>query len=210
MGRQQERQQSKNFDDQQKVLNNLLTSSQDQQVVLTNMLASSKATATTLTDLQSTTETMSDTLKKEVSLFYDIDVTPTFDQGTKRLTLTNNGRTNIVWFGYGAQTSNIEFTSIANLASSSIGNDGGRTISPASNYAVGITPFFASTVEKLPKGYSTMVPFELYVTNERREEFILHCYFGVTWDKDVLTITTQLGSIKPEHFLPRLKKAKPR
>jgi hypothetical protein len=82
----QQAQQKKNFD--------------DQQLVLKNMQTSSKATADTLILLQSTTQAMSDSLQKELALFYDVSLLPNYDKATDKVQFSNTGRTKLILYSF--------------------------------------------------------------------------------------------------------------
>jgi len=180
----QERQQTKNFNDQQQVLENMLTNSQ--------------TTATTLGTLQSTTQTMSESLQKQLSLFYDISAVVTYEQGTKRLSVANNGRTNIVLYAFGSESIGIP----------AVPEKEGRTIAPGSFCSFAMPWVEPLIFEKIPKGVNSLMPFELYLKNEKAEEFVLHCKFGMTWDNDAFKVVAQLVSISPEHWSRKLASKK--
>jgi hypothetical protein len=173
----QQVQQKKNFEDQQKVLSNMLSSSRD--------------TAATMSTLQSTTQTMSDSLQKQLGLFYDVSLIVMYNSDTKVMAFQNNGRTNVVLWGISSLFLNKAPVIVAKE---------GRVLVPNGVYSISLPELYTEISGRYPVGSTTLVPFEVYVKNERQEEFVVHCKTGVTWDKDKLVLTTQLVSISPEHW----------
>src|SRR5437764_7667331 len=68
-------------------------------VVFQNLENSSAATAATLTSLRGTTEAMSGAVQKELELFYDLELTVVYEEGQKKITIENHGRTNVAVWG---------------------------------------------------------------------------------------------------------------
>jgi hypothetical protein len=178
LGYAQEKQQKQNFTDQQKVLGNMLDSSKD--------------AARTMSLLQSTTQKMSDALQQQLNLFYDVSLLVIYDADKKVMTFQNNGRTNMSLWGIGSVFLNWNPTIIAK---------DGRVLVPFGGYTMPLSELYTVIAARYPVvGSTTFVSFEVYVKNERNEEFVVHNKIGVSWDKDKLVLTTQLVSISPEHW----------
>jgi hypothetical protein len=161
----------------------------DMQVVLSHMQDTSKATADTMAALKTTTETMASSLQKQVALFYDVSISITYNQEKKRLTFVNLGRTNVVLWG-------LKFFDESPVLETS-----GRTVQANGGaYEIDIAEKYATAVARLRKGETGLAPFEVYIKNERGEEFVQYCYFGLSWDNDVLKLATQVSSIVPEKW----------
>jgi hypothetical protein len=177
MGIRQERQQQSNF--------------KAEQGVLTNMLVSSQKTADTLTDLQATTKVMSDSLQKELGLFYDVSLSIRYDIATKQLLFTNKGRTNLILWGLGS-----DFLGIPPI----IIEKEGRVIAPSTEYFLGMPEIYSDISRRFQAGATGFVPFEAYVKNEKGEEFVAHFKIGVYWENETMKLGTQVVSISPEHW----------
>jgi hypothetical protein len=182
LGIRQERQQTMDFASRQAEFS-------QQQQVLTNLQASSASTATTLAMLESTSELMNQSLQKQVALFYDVSIIPVYDEGQKRLNIVNSGRTGIVLWGLKLADQKPDI------------DTEGRTVSPNSTYSIDAKKIVEAVITLKPKGTDGLVPFEIYLKNERGEEFTQNCRFAVMWDdKDTPKIGVQVVSITPEHW----------
>jgi len=157
------------------------------QGTLSNLQNSSDATAKTLTSLQKTTESMNGAIQKELSLFYDVTVSTIYSSTDKRLIVTNVGRTNVV----------IGQIKIANVIALAIPE--GRVLPPQSTFNADLTstPAYDLIVRQAAQDKDGLTPFDVYVRNERREEFVIHSYFVV---KDKAITNVQEGSITPQHW----------
>jgi hypothetical protein len=157
------------------------------QGVLSSLQTSSEATAKTLTALQSTTESMNVAIQKELSLFYDVSVATIYSFTDKRLIVTNMGRTNVVIGGI----------KIANVVALAIPE--GRIVPPQSSFNANLnsTPAYDFIVQQAAQDRDGLTPFDVYVRNERREEFVIHSYFVV---RDKAVTNVQEGSITPQHW----------
>jgi hypothetical protein len=153
-----------------------------------HMDTSTKATADTLTSLAGTTDAMNKALQKQLALFYDVSLNVLFDQGRKKLMLTNNGRTNIVFWGGKVGDTNAFVP------------DEGRTITAGAGFEFDISPTYESMIAQFPKPAQGMIPYELYIKNERGEEFVQHGYFSLVWKNDVGILNVQTISVAPEHW----------
>jgi hypothetical protein len=169
-----ERLQSQNFDTEEKVF--------------TNLEANSAMTAKTLVTVEGTMETMNASLRKQVALFYDLDVIITFDQDTKNLILQNLGRTNVSFWGSRVGDSPITIETE------------GRTIPAGGGYKMQITKTYAEMMEHFPKPTDGEISFDFFFKNERSEEFDVSGYFAMHWENDVGHFNVQIVSIVPEHW----------
>jgi hypothetical protein len=162
------------------------------QGVLSSLQTSSEATAKTLIALQKTTESMNEAIQKELSLFYDVSVSTTYSVTDRRLTVTNMGRTNIV-------VGRIEIANVVALAIAE-----GRALTPQSTFNADLTstPAYDLIVRQAAQEKDGLTPFDVYVRNERREEFVIHSYFVV---KDKAIANVQEGSITPQHWSSKTK-----
>jgi hypothetical protein len=134
---------------------------------------------------------MNDAIQKQLGLFYDVQVVIFYQPDTKQLVFANQGRTNVALWGLVSEE----------LKAPPIKEKEGRVISPGASYSLDATPMYNIIAETFPKGISKLVPAEAYLKNERQEEFTVHFYIGINWNKDVtLKITTQAVSVTPEHW----------
>jgi len=160
---------------------------QQEQVIWKNMETSSDATAKTLTSLASTTAAMNLALQKQLALFYEVSVTPVWDASAKKITIMNSGRTNVsVWGTRLDDDPPLMWDS--------------RVISPMSTYIVAAEYIFDELRQKVPKGTGRFVSYDLYITNDKGEEFVEHCEIGVSWKDDDLNLAMQIVSVTPEHW----------
>jgi hypothetical protein len=163
-----------------------------QTAVLQKLKESASATADTLTALKSTTEVMNVAMQRQLALFYDVALVVTIDNGTKRMTFSNTGRTNIVLFGLKLGDGEAIF------------EKEGRTVSPTAAYQIDASESYASIAKRFAKGAGGLIPFDVYVKNEKGEEFTTHCRIGVSWAKDEMDLTMQIVSVTPDHWSRRI------
>jgi len=166
----------------------------DMQLVLSHLQDTSKATADTMVALQTTTETMATSLQKQLALSYEVAVTPIWDASTKKISIVNNGRTNVAVWGY-------------KLANEPAIIWNSRVISPQGTYILVASQIYDDMKVKVPKGTGGYVLFELYIKNDKGEEFVQHCVIGLTWKEDDLILGMQVVSVEPEHWSKDVKKA---
>jgi hypothetical protein len=183
VGYSQERQQDKAFEKEQKILSSMETSS--------------AATAQTLGSLATTTFAMNRALQKQLALFYEVSVTPIWDASTKKITIVNTGRTNIAVWG-------TKFSDYPALMWDS------RVISPMGTYIVTAGYIYDGLLERVPKGAGQFVPYDLYIKNDKGEEFVEHCEIGTSWTNDDLILGMQVVSVEPEHWSKDIKKSQAR
>jgi hypothetical protein len=168
------------------------------QTVLANLQNSSQATADSLAAVKGTMESMNASLQREVGLFYDVQLAVYYDNEKKELTFGNSGRTTLALWGtkVGDQNPNYEGES--------------RIITPGQGYVFRDKGELQATLQsKFPKGSGGLVPLEIYVKNERNEEFIAQSYFALTWNGDKLVVNMQMKSITPDHWSKRMPKVAP-
>ena len=137
-------------------------------------------------------EAMNVAMQGQLALFYDVALVVTIDNATKRMTFANTGRTNIVLFGLKLGAGEATF------------EKEGRTVSPTAGYGIDATESYASIAKVFPKGTGGLIPFEVYVKNEKGEEFTTRCRVGVSWVKDEMSLTTQVVSVTPDHWSRRI------
>jgi len=155
------------------------------QTALATLNTSSQSTAKTLAALQSTTETMSGAMQKQVGLFYDVEINAIYDDSTKRLLLSNNGRTNVSLFGGKFDNQKLEMLPKAQI------------IPPNGSFFVSIELIQKGLAGSLPKGASQEVPMWFLVTNEKNERFTVRGSLFALWQNDNLTFTVHLTELVP-------------
>jgi hypothetical protein len=169
------------------------TNFEAEQKVFDNLEKSSEATAAALVAAQQILQKMNESLEKQLALSYDVMLVATYDNPSKKMIFSNGGRTNIALWGW-----KIEGTL------PSVGG-GPRTIIPGGSYG-GAMPELTEILTKLTrKGVDRLVPFEIYVKNERGEEFTVYANFGITWQNEQMQVGTQTVTIVPDHWSRRLK-----
>jgi hypothetical protein len=80
----------------------------------------------------------------------------------------------------------------------------GRVVSPQAtfNFTLGGTSAYNFIVQQAAQDKDGLTPFDIYLKNERREEFVIHSYFVVTGG----AITgVQEGSITPQRWPKGIK-----
>jgi hypothetical protein len=170
------------------------TQFKEQQIVLGNMEKSSKETLGAITAERQTMEAMNTALQKQLALFYDVSLNMVFDQDKKELMLMNNGRTNVVLWG-GKVGEERAFAA-----------EEGRTITSGAGFKFEGSLSYELMIARFPKPAQGLLPYELYIKNERGEEFVQHGYFGVVWQNDVGILNVQTISVAPEHWSRTIKK----
>jgi len=165
---------------------------QSVQQVLTHLEASSEDTAAAINEERQTMEAMNTALQRQLALFYDVSVTTIYSSTDKRLSVANMGRTNVVIGGI----------KIANVVALTIPE--GRVLTPQSTFNADLaaTSAYDFIVRQAVQDKDGLTPFDVYVTNERQEEFVIHAYFVV---KDKAIINVQAGSISPQHWSGKKK-----
>jgi len=159
------------------------------QIALSNLDKSSQATADTLATLEKTTETMNTALQKQLGLFYDVSVNVVYDEPKKMINVINGSRTNIQLWG-------LEIGGVKPKIDTE-----GRTIEGNNaGWEFDVAPQYEALRAKGPQGQMFKVPFELFLKNERGEEFVVHCYMGTIWNKDTMTLSTETTSVTPERW----------
>jgi hypothetical protein len=158
------------------------------QGVLSSLQTSSEATAKTLIALQSTTESMNKAIQKELSLFYDVSVSTIYTPSDKRLVVANMGRTNVVVGG------------IKILDGPTLMVPEGRVLTPQGTFNFELNLAHDVIVRLAAQNEDGLAAFDVYLKNERSEEFVIHSYFVVSLT-DKTTITgVQEGTITPQHW----------
>jgi hypothetical protein len=126
-------------------------------------------------------------LQQQLALFYEVSVTPLWDGTTKKITVVNNGRTNIALWGskFAGEPAHIEDS---------------RMLAPLGTYVIDSESLYNNVLKIVPKGSNKFVPLDLYFKNERGEEFVQHCVFGTSWKTDTLFLAIQVVSLEPTHW----------
>jgi hypothetical protein len=159
------------------------------QKVLSHLQDSSQATADTMKELKSAAEGMNTALQKQLALSYDVSISVFYNQEKKRINFINMGHTNVTLWG-------IKFFDEPKVI-----EPPGRTIQPnGAGYEIDAAPMYDRALARIPKGQTGLAPFEIYLKNERGEEFVEYCFFGMSWDGDNLKLAAQVASITPEHW----------
>lgn len=112
----------------------------------------------------------------------------TYDNKTKKLRFSNDGRTNVTVWGL-----------VLNDDKKFDFNDR-RIMNPAMGIEMAGDDLFAWISLKTPKGSNTQYPVRIFVKNGSGDEFVMHSSFGVTWEHDTPVIGTQTGSIVAEQW----------
>jgi hypothetical protein len=170
---------------------------QIEEQVFTNLEKSSDATAKALTAEQGTMEGMNTALQKQLALYYEISIIPIWDGATKKIAFANTGRTNVSVWGGNFNNSPMEI------------NEEARTIAPSGSYTIDAQGLYDKILEIVPKGSNQLLSLDIYVRNDRGEEFVEHCYVGTLWKDDTLNLTTQVVSVEPEKWSKGQKKVPP-
>jgi hypothetical protein len=162
---------------QTKDVDRQLTAFGQMQTVLSHLETSSQATADTMKNLQTTTEGMNTALQKQLALSYDVSISLFYNQEKKRMNFINMGHTNVTLWG-------LKFFDEPKVIESP-----GRTIQPnGGGYEIDLAPIYSRALARIPKGQTGLAPFEIYLKNERGEEFVEYCFFGVSWDGENLKL----------------------
>lgn len=160
----------------------------DMQVVLSHMQETSKATADAMTMLRGTTETMNSAVQTQLGLMYDVDVITTFDNGTKRIGITNLGHTTITLLGS-------KFWDLP--PKMEVGNP--RVVPALSSYSIDGTWFYNLMTQRISKAVAgDYAPWVIYVRNAAGKKITVRTYLVGKWENDTLTIRTQIVSIRQE------------
>ncbi|HXZ11439.1 MAG TPA: hypothetical protein VEG64_03515 [Candidatus Sulfotelmatobacter sp.] len=159
-----------------------------EQQVFEHLEESSRATADSLVAVKGTMEGMNTALQRQLALYYDVSVNVVYEQDTKDLLFSNNGRTNVSLWGV-----------MIERGGYLPGNEG-RTIPPGGSYKIELPQILDLMNSRFPKPAEGFIAFEVYLKNEKNEEFVLHGYFAMHWKNDVGKVGTQTASIMPERW----------
>jgi hypothetical protein len=111
-----------------------------------------------------------------------------WDNATKKMTLANTGRTTVALWGLKFYDEPISINADA------------RTVAASANYTMNGEKIYDELAARIPKGSAQLVPLDLFLKNERGEEFVQHVFLGTSWPKDTLSLGTQMGSVEPTHW----------
>ncbi len=165
------------------------TQFKEQQTVLGNMEKSSKETLGALVAERQTMGAMNTALQKQLGLFYEMSIDVLYDDPKKSINLLNVGHTNITLWG-------MRFFGGKPL----IDGEGRTIVANGGGWEFRIGDQYTFLEKTFPNGQRGELPFELYLKNERGEEFVAHCYLGTMWNKDALSLSSETKSVVPEHW----------
>jgi hypothetical protein len=117
--------------------------------------------------------------QKQLSLNYAISVDIWYDAPTKRIIVENRGKTNIYLWGTKTGSGRI-----------CIGKNP-RVISPKTSYYLFFDHIEKEILQKLGPNAESHIPFEIFITNEKKEKFNVKYLLQVVIVKNSLTIHTQ-------------------
>jgi uncharacterized FlaG/YvyC family protein len=170
---------------------------QKEQAIWMNMERSSQATATKseatekiLGSLQTTTEIMNGAVQTQLGLLYEVNVITIFDNETKRIGITNVGRTPVTIVGSQFWDMRPEMEV-----------ENPRIVAPGTSYTIDGTAFHDAMAVRIPKiGDGEFVPWVIYLRNEAGKKITVRTYLAGKWEKDTLVIRTQIVSIRQEEW----------
>ena len=139
---------------------------------------------------------MNTAIQKQLALFYNVSVNFTYDNQTKKIHFFNDGRTNVSLWG------------LVLGDGPKINEKEGRIITPSSGMEMAGDDIYTWIAARTPKGVSTLYPVRIFVKNANGNEYVMHSYFGVTWENDAMIIRTQTGTIDTEPWSRSLGIAK--
>jgi hypothetical protein len=161
--------------------------------VFENLEKSSIATAGSLMAAQQLLQNMNGALQKQLALFYDVSVNVFFDEQKKEIIFANNGRTNLTLWG----------TKLEGEAPEIMKE--GRMIPPGGAFKIDAVTTYNFMARRFPKPSQGLVDFEVYLKNERGEEFFERGNIGMRWQNDTGQLLVQTKTIEPEHWSRNLK-----
>jgi hypothetical protein len=138
---------------------------------------------------------MNGAIQNQLALNYDVSVNVVFDDEKKRLTLINTGRTNVFVWGNQVGDGAPRFEKEA------------RTLLPGASYSPSVENMASVLLSLTPNRMVPVrfpVPLEVFLKNEKNEEFVEHAYLRSSWDTDVqtnkgfLTVRAELVSVQPK------------
>ncbi len=161
------------MDKQNAILSDLQTATSTTATIMKNLDTSSAATARTLLAVQSTMEQMTKASQGQLELFYDVSLNVIWDMPTKRLIMSNNGRTNISLLGY-------------KLFDVSTSDWKEQIITPTGQYFVILDPV-EKVIDAITKAgkdplHTTRIPAQLYIKNAKGEGFVLEINMVILWE----------------------------
>jgi hypothetical protein len=130
---------------------------------------------------------MNTAVQQQLTLSYEVSVTPLWDGSIKKLTVVNNGRTNIALWG-------------SKFDDESVNIEDSRMIAPLGTYTIFAESLYNKILSKTPKGSNQFFPFNLYIKNERGEQFIQYCVIGTLWKNGTLNLAIQVVSLEPTRW----------
>jgi hypothetical protein len=155
------------------------------QGVLQNLNTSSQTTAATLSQLKAVTETMNGAIQKQVGLFYDVELNIVYEKNSKTLTVSNNGRTNVVIWGVKVDDREKEMMKEPQI------------IPPNGTYNFAFEAYQGFYSQTLVKNTSEDLAFLLFVANEKNERFTVRDTLTAVWRDETVTFMSHNNEIVP-------------
>ena len=158
-----------------------------EKVIWEHMDTSTKATADTMTALKTTTEIMSDSLQKQVALFYDVQINVIYNEGPKKLTLINTGRSNVTLW---SQRVGEKTVPLVDYPKSDL-------IPPAGTYEIPLEEFVKILNATLPKDQMHNYEFTFLIKNEKQERFTIDGDLIAVWRGDTVSFNIPSTRLVP-------------
>jgi len=158
------------------------------QGALSNLQDTSKATAGTMTALEGTTQAMNTALQKQLALFYDVALNVVIDREKKRISIANTGRTNVAFWGFKVGDQAPEM------------RKEGSEIPPGAGINLEEFAIYDLMATQFPSPKLGTIQFEVFLKNERGEEFIQQANIWVSWPNNVEQVAAETTLTEPEHW----------
>jgi len=191
---QQEKQQSANFSDQQRVLGTMDTSASKTATAMTTLQAEQTKLVTaqqqslaTLRDTLKSITSMNTLLNQQVKMAYDVVPFIMFNGTEKRIEITNTGKTAISARGVKYESEPAwKFP------------ENGFIVPGSMNY-LPTEQLYSRAETEVPKGSGREVNIQIYFESADGKQYIAHVVLHEKWDKDKMIIltTTTSTSLEP-------------
>lgn len=181
------------MDKQNKILFNLQTATADTASAMKALTEVTKAmsdattaSGSTLRSLRSTSEKMNEGIHGQIALFYDPSPLMGFDIQAKRLSVANQGRSNL------------------SIRGVKYGSDQPVTLSPAQMvtpngvWSVSGEATYLDLLKTTDKGKFSRRPVEIYLSNENGKKFVVRGSLIAMWENESFIIHVQQESVTPE------------
>jgi len=159
----------------------------DEKTVFEDLQRSSGATAKSLTSVKDILAEMKKSIDRQVELFYDVQINVIYNEGSKKLILLNNGRSNIsIWsHRLGGNSTRMELYPKPII------------VTPAGTWELGLEDTVKRLSSELPKGASQTFRFTFLVKNEKQERFTLSGDIAAAWHGDTVYFETHPQGTTP-------------